>query len=103
MNWKRTLGLDNLSEEYAFARNDSTGYTSAKKIPDTWVPTVTCVTGLTAPVADSADCKAPRSILPVRYCTASPPLRCDHHPPPTATTARTTTPATTNDFFMRLL
>ena len=41
MNWKRTLGLDNLSEEYAFARNDSTGYTSAKKIPDTWVPT-TC-------------------------------------------------------------
>ena len=41
MNWKRTLGLDNLSEEYAFARNESTGYTSAKKIPDHWVPT-TC-------------------------------------------------------------
>ena len=41
MNWKRTLGLDNLSEEYAFARDESTGYTSAKKIPDTWVPT-TC-------------------------------------------------------------
>ena len=41
MNWKRTLGLDNLSEEYAFARDESTGYTSAKKIPDHWVPT-TC-------------------------------------------------------------
>ena len=41
LNWKRTLGLDNLREEYAFARSDSTGYTSAKKIPDHWVPT-TC-------------------------------------------------------------
>jgi anaerobic selenocysteine-containing dehydrogenase len=41
MNWKRTLGLDNLSEEYAFARDESMGYTSAKKIPDHWVPT-TC-------------------------------------------------------------
>jgi len=41
MNWKRALGLDNLSEEYAFAREESTGYTSAKKIPDHWVPT-TC-------------------------------------------------------------
>ena len=41
MNWKRTLGLDNLSEEYSFARDESTGYTSAKKIPDHWVPT-TC-------------------------------------------------------------
>ena len=41
MNWKRTLGLDNLKEEYAFARDESTGYTSAKKIPDHWVPT-TC-------------------------------------------------------------
>ena len=41
MNWKRTLGLDNLSAEYAFDRNASTGYTSAKKIPDTWVST-TC-------------------------------------------------------------
>ncbi len=41
MNWKRTLGLDNLSEEYGFARDESTGYTSAKKIPDHWVPT-TC-------------------------------------------------------------
>ena len=41
MNWKRTVGLDNLSEEYAFDRSESTGYTSAKKIPDHWVPT-TC-------------------------------------------------------------
>jgi assimilatory nitrate reductase catalytic subunit len=41
MNWKRAVGLDNLRDEYAFARDESTGYTSAKKIPDTWVPT-TC-------------------------------------------------------------
>src|SRR5690242_6130630 len=41
MNWKRALGLDNLSEEYDFARDESTGYTSAKKIPHYWVPT-TC-------------------------------------------------------------
>src|SRR5262245_5794125 len=41
MNLLRTLGLDNLREEYAFARSESTGYTSAKKIPDHWVPT-TC-------------------------------------------------------------
>ena len=41
MNWKQLVGLDNLSNEYAFARSESTGYTSAKKIPETWVPT-TC-------------------------------------------------------------
>lgn len=41
MNWKRTVGLDNLRDEYSFARDESTGYTSAKKIPDAWVPT-TC-------------------------------------------------------------
>jgi anaerobic selenocysteine-containing dehydrogenase len=41
MNLLRTLGIDNLREEYAFARSESTGYTSAKKIPDAWVPT-TC-------------------------------------------------------------
>ncbi len=41
MNWKRTLGLDNLSKEYAFARSEATGYVSAQKIPDYWVPT-TC-------------------------------------------------------------
>ena len=41
MKWQQLVGLDNLSEEYAFARSESTGYTSAKKIPDVWVPT-TC-------------------------------------------------------------
>jgi assimilatory nitrate reductase catalytic subunit len=41
MNWRRVIGLDNLAEEYRFERSDSTGYTSAQKIPDTWVPT-TC-------------------------------------------------------------
>jgi assimilatory nitrate reductase catalytic subunit len=41
MNWQRLIGLDNLSEEYAYARDASTGYTSSKKIPDTWVAT-TC-------------------------------------------------------------
>ena len=41
MNWKRSIGLDILNEDYAFARNDETGYTSAKKIADKWVPT-TC-------------------------------------------------------------
>jgi anaerobic selenocysteine-containing dehydrogenase len=38
---KRLIGLDNLAEEYKFARSESTGYTSAQKIPDHWVPT-TC-------------------------------------------------------------
>ena len=37
MNWKRVIGLDNLAEEYKFARHESTGYTSAQKIPDRWV------------------------------------------------------------------
>ena len=41
MNLKRLIGLDNLSEEYAFSRSEETGYTSSKKIADTWVPT-TC-------------------------------------------------------------
>ncbi len=41
MNWKRTIGLDNLAEDYRFARSESTGYTSAQKIPDSWVAT-TC-------------------------------------------------------------
>src|SRR5579863_4826667 len=41
MNWKRTIGLDTLSEDYAYKRDRSTGYTSAKKIADKWVPT-TC-------------------------------------------------------------
>ena len=41
MKWQQLVGLDNLREEYAFGRSESTGYTSAKKIPDVWVPT-TC-------------------------------------------------------------
>lgn len=41
MNWKRAIGLDNLSDDYAFARSEETGYTSAKRIADKWVPT-TC-------------------------------------------------------------
>ena len=41
MNWKRTVGLDILREDYAFARSEETGYTTAKKIADKWVPT-TC-------------------------------------------------------------
>ncbi|HEX4278760.1 MAG TPA: nitrate reductase [Bryobacteraceae bacterium] len=40
-NWKRVVGLDNLAEDYKYARNESTGYTSARKIPDHWV-TTTC-------------------------------------------------------------
>jgi assimilatory nitrate reductase catalytic subunit len=38
---KQWLGLDIQSEEYAYARSESTGYTSARKIPDRWVRT-TC-------------------------------------------------------------
>ena len=41
MNLKRLIGLDNLHDDYAYARDESTGYTSARKIPDKWVPT-TC-------------------------------------------------------------
>jgi anaerobic selenocysteine-containing dehydrogenase len=41
LSWKRKLGLDILENDYAFARSESTGYVSAKKIPDDWVPT-TC-------------------------------------------------------------
>jgi len=35
------LGFDTKQKDYAFDRNDSTGYTSAKKIPEKWVST-TC-------------------------------------------------------------
>ena len=35
MNWKRIIGLDNLAEEYSFARSESTGYTSARRFPTT--------------------------------------------------------------------
>ena len=41
LNWKRLIGLDNLREDYAYSRGDSTGYTSAQKIPGKWVAT-TC-------------------------------------------------------------
>ena len=41
MDWKRVIGLDNLAEQYKFGRSESTGYTSAQKIPDYWVST-TC-------------------------------------------------------------
>lgn len=41
MNLRRLTGLDTLSKKYAFARSDSTGHTSARLIPDTWVRT-TC-------------------------------------------------------------
>ncbi len=41
MTLKRQLGLDILSERYAFATDPELGYTSAQKIPDRWVAT-TC-------------------------------------------------------------
>ncbi len=41
MNLKRLIGLDNLAADYTFERGETTGYTSAKKIPDHWVST-TC-------------------------------------------------------------
>lgn len=41
MNWRRAAGLDILAEDYAYARGENTGFTSAKKIPDRWVAT-TC-------------------------------------------------------------
>ncbi|MBI4905852.1 MAG: molybdopterin-dependent oxidoreductase [Acidobacteria bacterium] len=41
LDWKRIVGLDNKSEEYKYARDESTGYTAAKRIPEKWVAT-TC-------------------------------------------------------------
>jgi anaerobic selenocysteine-containing dehydrogenase len=41
MNLRQLIGIDNRSAEYAYERSDSTGYTSARKIPDRWIPT-TC-------------------------------------------------------------
>jgi anaerobic selenocysteine-containing dehydrogenase len=41
LNLKRQLGLDILSEKYAYATDPEFGFVSAKKIPDRWVPT-TC-------------------------------------------------------------
>jgi len=40
-SFKRALGLDILSDRYAYAIDPVAGYTSAKRIPDRWVPT-TC-------------------------------------------------------------
>ena len=59
--------------------------------PLTWVPTVTRATGLTAPLAATVACRFPRSILPVRYSTASAADFWLHHQrPPTATDSMTT-------------
>ena len=41
MNLSRLLGFDTLREDYAYGRDPETGYTSAGRIPDRWVPT-TC-------------------------------------------------------------
>ena len=41
MSLSQLLGFDTLQKDYAFDRSDSTGYTSAKKIPEKWVAT-TC-------------------------------------------------------------
>ena len=61
--------------------------------PETWVPTVTCVTGLTAPLADTADCSGPRSTLPVRYCTSLALPRWLHHQPRPTASSKAPTPA----------
>ena len=41
LDWKRATGLDTLQADYAYGWSESTGYTSAGKIPDHWVAT-TC-------------------------------------------------------------
>jgi assimilatory nitrate reductase catalytic subunit len=41
VNLKRILGLDTLADRYAFAHDAAAGYTSARRVPDRWVPT-TC-------------------------------------------------------------
>ena len=41
MNIKRLLGIDNLSDRYAYAEDPVSGYVSAQKVPDRWVAT-TC-------------------------------------------------------------
>jgi hypothetical protein len=68
--------------------------------PLTCVPTDTCVTGFTAPLADTVAEIGPRSILLVRYCTASAPLRCIHHQAPPPARASTTAPAIQVVLFM---
>ena len=71
--------------------------------PLTCVPTLTCVTGLTAPLADTLAAKLPRSIFALRYCT-SPALSwlAYHHAPPPAVASKTTAPIH-RDFFMVLI
>ncbi len=39
--WKRLLGIDNLSEQYAYTTDPVLGHTSAKRAADSWVKT-TC-------------------------------------------------------------
>ena len=41
MNWKRLVGLDNLRDEYAFAKDPVLGHTSVRRLADKWVKT-TC-------------------------------------------------------------
>ena len=41
MNWKRTLGIDILSDKYAYVSDPVHGYMAAEKAADTWVST-TC-------------------------------------------------------------
>jgi anaerobic selenocysteine-containing dehydrogenase len=41
MNYKRLLGIDNLSAEYSYSDDPNFGYTASGKIPDKWTPT-TC-------------------------------------------------------------
>jgi len=41
VNFKRLLGIDTLADRYAYANDAVAGYTSAKRVPDHWVPT-TC-------------------------------------------------------------
>ncbi len=57
--------------------------------PLTCVPTDTCDTGFTAPLAATLACKLPRTMAAVRYCTPSLAARCIHHqaPVPTSTSA----------------
>jgi len=73
---------------------------TARTWPETWVPTDTCVTGLTVPLADTLACSGPRSTTAVRYCTADCALRWLHHQPPPATRASTTTPEIHVVFFI---
>ena len=76
--------------------------TSRSRIwPDTWVPTDTWVTGLTAPLADTVADNAPRSILAVRYCTASAWARWVHHHQPPPAASATSSGNSTIVFFIR--